>query len=195
MEVVLVYLLQLSLQGFYLCFLLFVGNSHYKRLLALLFGKILILRLTVGTFFLGTRLDILDFHIDGLALTLQFLEMVIKKMLALIDPFSKLLRNIFNVLLKANLLIRDVIIEKGDVLIEIFYLFLQKLIIFEEVLVFLFPEFALYLFSLIHVLFVLVGLSLSNAFYFVLADTNILIFYCCPILSYFLVTLSWKEGC
>ena len=125
MEVVLVYLLQLSLQGFYLCFLLFVGNSHYKRLLALLFGKILILRLTVGTFFLGTRLDILDFHIDGLALTLQFLEMVIKKMLALIDPFSKLLRNIFNVLLKANLLIRDVIIEKGDVLIEILYLFLQ----------------------------------------------------------------------
>ena len=120
--------------------------------------------------------------------------MIKKKMLALIDPLGKLLRNIFNILLKANLLIRDVVIEKVNVLIEILYLFFQQLIIFEEVLVFLFPEFALYLLVLVYVLFVLISLSLSNAFYFVLTGTNVLIFYCCHILSDFLVALGGKEG-
>ena len=75
-------------------------------------------------------MDFPDPLIDFLTLILQFLEMIKKAMLALIDSFFKMLRNIFNILLKANLLIRDVVIEKGDVLVEIFYLFFQQFIIF-----------------------------------------------------------------
>ena len=82
------------------------------------------------TIFLAILIYFPDLHIDFLALILQFLEMIKKAMLALIDPFFKMLRNIFNILLKANLLIRDVVIEKGDVLVEIFYLFFQQFIIF-----------------------------------------------------------------
>ena len=69
-EIVLVYLLQLFLQGFYLCFLLFVANGRCKRLFVLLLGILLILQLVAGTIFLGIRIDIPDLHIDGLALTL-----------------------------------------------------------------------------------------------------------------------------
>ena len=82
------------------------------------------------TIFLASLMDFPDLHIDFLALILQFLEMIKKAMLALIDSFFKMLGNIFNIFLKANLLIRDVVIEKGDVLVEIFYLFFQQFIIF-----------------------------------------------------------------